>query len=643
MAKDISAKITGPFKGMDLYDIEPNTSTYWLGLNVDTSSGRIEPRPPMRSHISSVGPVQMYALERPGVPRVLLMCGPQVATTHVGSTAQPVYLRAYHLDNLTILDNAVNLQTQFGEPPVTRSWRCSFEEATLADNGATRVVVLISTPHCVYVYDPLKGLLGLRQLTPATDSLQINGLNASYWSSLPKGPITCTHQGRIYYAGFRDGDTADMDTPLAEFQTDVDEALLSADRLSLGLQPSMVVWSDEFDPAGLRADHYLAIDQGDAVTGLISTGDVLYIFARQAIYVLSGYSDATFTLQKLVSGVGCVAPGSLVQAGQAIYFMGPDGIYAFGGVLDPTVVKISGGIDPLWSGWQNVPSYIPDAMRTRLSQLGFPWTINPGDLYRSIGKYHRGDRQIWWSLPVDGKWYSHAFAITAVLNLDTMGFNLYCQSPRASNQVRASCMYDAVWVDQTQTWICSNAQGHIMTQGDGITDGLGDSDDCGVPMYWVSGRLAGTGFDQLQANSVCVKLLNTGDWVTGQGGSPVTVGSDSIPRDVPIITVEGEEAIHDAETDTGVAVTDYAKRRTVTKQLRCTPNTGSLSVCGAAVTGTAKARSIGWFTTRVGCTLSSRTMRVGVIDDPYTVRTRPPAVHILALELDVVSTGNKSV
>ena len=642
MAKDTNPKMVGPWKGMDLYDIDPSPNTYWLGLNVDTSSGRLEPRPPMKSVVSGIGPAQLYVIERPGIPRVLLAVGPIVPVTHVGSTPQPAYVRTYDPESLTALDNAINLRTQFGEPNVTRDWRCSFEEATLSESGVTRVVVLIITAYCTYVYDPLKGLSALRRLSTATDSIQINGVNFSYWDSIPHGTITCTHQGRVYYAGFREGDSITLDNPLAEFQSDVDEDLLNADRSRLALSPALLAWSDESDPAGIRADHYFRVEQGDSVTGLISSGGVLLVFTRMAIYAMSGYSDATYTLQKLASGIGCVAPGSVVQVGAVVYFMSADGIYGFGGVMDPQVIKLSGGIDPLWTGWRNVPSYIPDAMATRLAALGFPWRTVPNDLYRTNGKYHRGSNQIWWSLPVDSGYASHAYAITAVLDLTTMGFNLYCQSPRAGNQPRASCMYDAVWVDESQRWVTSSAQGTLQVQDVGLTDGLADANDCGVPFYWISGRVGGLNNDNLQIDAVLVKLLNTGDWVTGQGGTPVTVGSTAVARDVPFLTVEGEEALHDNENDLGTAITDYSKRRTVTKALPCTPNRGSLYVTGAAVTGTAKTTSLGFFTSRLGATMTSKAIRIGVCDDSYTVITRPPAVRILGIELMLQSTGTPS-
>ena len=203
-------------------------------------------------------------------------------------------------------------------------------------------------------------------------------------------------------------------------------------------------------------------------------------------------------------------------------------------------------------------------------------------------------------------------------------------------------MFDAVWVDGSQRRITSSAQGTLQVQDVGLTDGLADSNDCGVPFYWISGRVGGTNNDNLQIDSVLVKLLNSGDWVTGQGGTPVTVGSTAVARDVPFVTIEGEEALHDNENDQGTAITDYSKRRTVTKALPCTPNRGSLYVCGAAVTGTAKTTSLGFFTARLGATMTSKAIRIGVCDDSYTVITRPPAVRILGLELMLQSTGTPS-
>ena len=67
------------------------------------------------------------------------------------------------------------------------------------------------------------------------------------------------------------------------------------------------------------------------VTGLLSWKGLLYVFKEDSIWSVDGLTVETMTTKSLVQGTGCSAGHSIVVAGDAAYFWGEDGIYAFDG------------------------------------------------------------------------------------------------------------------------------------------------------------------------------------------------------------------------------------------------------------------------------------------------------------------------
>lgn len=627
--------IVGPWKGMDLRENGDPENSYYLGINVDTSNGLLEARPPLQV-VGDSAPYRskLHYVDRPGVPRVVLAVGTETVAIGGGIT-----FRAFNPDNLAALGATQNLTTSFGEVPDDGDFNCSFVDTYLNTTGDAKPVTLITTRFNSYVYDPQVSDSALRLVNVANDSFQINGTNYSYWLSRPRGSIATLHQSRVYYAGFTESKVV-FDNPLEDLQNAVPEVYLNTGRDMLGLNSSVVVWSDEYDPAGIRGDHFLQVDQGEVITGLHSVGEALLIFTDKGLYALSGYSDETYTLTKVHGGVGCVSHHSIVQVGSVVYFLAVDGLYAFGGLAAPEVVKLSLGLDPLWLGWGGTQTFLPDALRDRLGQYGWPWQVIVSEMGRSNGRYCSKYNQIWWSLPVTGVWYSRAFPITLVYDLDNRGFNLYMQSPTGRNGgMYNSCMYDAVAVDKGQRWLTSNALGDIQELGLGLYDGVqGGTYSRGVPMFWVSGRILAENNQEFQLQCAWFKLLSTGAVVTDQPGvgpgGPTTVGSEAVPIDVPIYFIEGEASVHDQENDLQVAQ-GYDTRATVTAQLPTHPNPTGSYFYGTAVYGTAKYAPIGWFTSRASVQMKTRSFRIGFIDDPYSRKTRGNNVHVAGIQVEM--------
>lgn len=623
--------MAGPWRGMDLRETGNPLDSYFLGINVDTSNGLIEARAPMRPGPSTCpAGARLHVVDRPGIPRILLSVGQRTISTYTCS------FRAFDATTLEALGAIQNLSA-IGEPEVSGEFLCSFVDTFLnpTSSGVPRPVTLIVTAYNTYVFEASVSTSTVRLLSVSDDSFRINSVNYSYWTSRPRGPIAELHQSRVFYAGFPDTNVV-FDNPLESVQNAVPEANLGAGRATLTIGPCVVAWSDEYDPAGIRGDHFLQVDQGERITGLHSIGEALLIFTETGIYILSGYSDDTYQLTKVQGGVGCIAHNSIVQVGSVTYFMAVDGVYAFGGLAAPEVVKLSSGLDPMWLGWGGTQTNLPDAMQSRVGAWGWPFSVVPSALSMCNGCWYPRTNQIWWSLPTTGAWGPLAFPITLVYDVENRGFNLYLQPPSSrTDGAYNSCMTDAVVLEQGQRLVTSNRLGDVQEYGVGIYDGPVASTSLGVPLYWSSGRLYGEGVQNFQVQCAWFKLLCTGKVSTAQGGSPATVGSESVPTDVPAYFVEGEEVVHDAVNDLGVAP-GYDGRKTITAQLKTHPNAdGGDYFYGVGVWGTAKWSSIGWFTARASCQFSSRTFRLGVIDDPGDEQARGNMVHVAAVQLEL--------
>jgi hypothetical protein len=617
--------LKGPWKGMDLRETDAEEGTYALGINVDVSQGTIQTRPPWESvnqadryqfpvacvfDCPPFTPVILDASFSGGVPRVSVTDGESFAYVTSADCPDPPGSGA--------------------NTPVAVSW----VQAYLNDGGVSVPVALLVTAFATYVYDPrVEPSLAatLRTLDPATDAFKVNAVNYSYWASVPRGPIAVMHQTRVYYAGFNQGVAASLAAPVPANQSSKMESVLSASRAEINLNPSMVYWSDESDPAGIRADHFIQVGFGETVTGLNSTGEVLIIFTDRNIYALTGYSDDTFQLSRVVTGTGCVSHQSIVTESGVTYFASQDGIYAFGGLGAPEAIKLTEGLQQLWTGWVGQMDNLLDPMRLRLQgTLGWPWTFNPARFAFIQGRVSNLRNFLAFTMPVAGFDGVNEFRCLLVYDLKRRGWNIWTMA-------NGDDIYDIVEVG-----------GNVVGLGaDGVLQRLapttladGGSGGPGVPMYWVSQRLAPAEDEYRQCRSVRFKVLSAGVFATGQGGSPVTVGSDAVPLDLPMACIEGEEASWDVVDDAGTA-NDYTERITRTAAFNTKgttalhPNPAGSAFFGSAVWGTGKWTPLDWFTSRLDVNITSRCFRVGIIDDPYTSPARSNAVNCASITLEL--------
>lgn len=94
--------------------------------------------------------------------------------------------------------------------------------------------------------------------------------------------------------------------------------------------------------------------KGGVVEAMRSYGQYLVVFKRQAIWVLSGHSEDSFTVRKLASHVGAVGPDAVDELDGLLYFLSDDGLY----VTDGTAVEPVPGFEKF-----------ADTLETRIDEM----------------------------------------------------------------------------------------------------------------------------------------------------------------------------------------------------------------------------------------------------------------------------------
>lgn len=104
--------------------------------------------------------------------------------------------------------------------------------------------------------------------------------------------------------------------------------------------------TETFNKLGDFADAtsgYITFEPGSGkeITGLRIFKDSLYVFLRDSIYKIVPHASSanTFVITQITSSVGCVAPRSICQVEEDIYFASDDGVYALGEVANYTSVR----------------------------------------------------------------------------------------------------------------------------------------------------------------------------------------------------------------------------------------------------------------------------------------------------------------
>lgn len=139
-------------------------------------------------------------------------------------------------------------------------------------------------------------------------------------ASFPKANLIAYFQGLLWFADIKDG-------------------------------PSTIRWSAPAIDGAYNVfpeDSFESITADGTITAISGLNEHLVVFFQDSIWLMiySGLNDLelpTFAATRVVSGVGCVAHGSVQKVRGKLIFLAEDGVYAFDG--SPNVVKLSEAID----------------------------------------------------------------------------------------------------------------------------------------------------------------------------------------------------------------------------------------------------------------------------------------------------------
>ena len=152
--------------------------------------------------------------------------------------------------------------------------------------------------------------------------MEYDGISVTKWSeSEPKGKYITSHKNMIFWSG-NEG------------------------------SPSEVYFSEISPPAGSPGSYGsigVQTDDGDKVMNIIKQQDNLVIFKADSIHVLYGSSAYNFRLREVQPTIGTLAPKSVTNFQNLIFFLYRDGIYTFDGTntklisnkIEPTIKDIA--------------------------------------------------------------------------------------------------------------------------------------------------------------------------------------------------------------------------------------------------------------------------------------------------------------
>lgn len=153
---------------------------------------------------------------------------------------------------------------------------------------------------------------------------------------------------------------------------------------------------------------FWTLPQENHLNGLAVMSNVLYIFAENNIYALSGYSPDTFVLEKAISGIGCPPPSTTELFGQNVrvcnnraYFVFENDLYEFSGDKYPEV--ISRPISAYGKVLNNVGGGIPSVPASIDSENDYIYlfssaTVTPANSLYMLHTYYMFDieHRSWW-------------------------------------------------------------------------------------------------------------------------------------------------------------------------------------------------------------------------------------------------------
>ena len=189
--------------------------------------------------------------------------------------------------------------------------------------------------------------------------------------------------------------------------------------------PDFVMYSEFGMPDVIPISNFIAIkdQQGGSIIGMNRILNNLVVFMTRGIFRLdvSSGDPSLFTLLEVNTGIGCVAPESIVNAQDNLFFCSKDNIYQIR--PDFTFIAISKSIEDTYQGITNISSskIIYDIKRDRL-------ICTLGNDHTNIYMYDLNTQE-WTKLNFDDSSFRTANFFTVNDDLDLFTVDVYDNNP----------------------------------------------------------------------------------------------------------------------------------------------------------------------------------------------------------------------
>ena len=120
-----------------------------------------------------------------------------------------------------------------------------------------------------------------------------------------------------------------------------------------GYYGNAIAWSKPGNWNYWPDQNFAVVDQdaNDPVTGLCALGDKLIIFKKSKTFVMTGYDEESFQINRLSDIVGCPNPSGMAPHEGSLYFCNQDGVFVTDGqsVRSISAPRPGHGITALWN------------------------------------------------------------------------------------------------------------------------------------------------------------------------------------------------------------------------------------------------------------------------------------------------------
>jgi len=224
---------------------------------------------------------------------------------------------------------------------ITLSSNCI--RASKGDGVFTVIVATVPAP-VVSLVDAVSAFGNIYFVDSSQGVYYWDGTNTTYIGGSPKGSLICEFQGRLWVAG---------------------EAHPNQNRLSASEHLDPTNWTS----GSLATDPITFIvgltDKSDGITKLYSgLNDAIYIFKRNSIHALYGFSQDDFQVRVLTSEAGCIQGNTVQPFAGGILFLSKRGFEIFDGV-SPRIIS------------KKINNQITTTLNSSFSQKS--WTQDSGD------------------------------------------------------------------------------------------------------------------------------------------------------------------------------------------------------------------------------------------------------------------------